>query len=427
MFAQVKNKMSTGYQNSVIRRTFLQAAIIVPGFAANFFIYFFAGRLLASDEFGLFYVALTLGNVLFSGSLILNVFFTRHLVHVIQLAGKDAAFHAIRKIEKVVILSGLVFSTLIFFGFSIISNYIGVQSRLVILLIILDAYTSFIADLGRVFFQAIGHSITLGLYTTIWMVLKLALCIGAIWMFNTVWAGLLGQVLSAVVMFTCFRIWITLSACNKPTSILSMPSPMTLLVPALGYSMMIIVSNMDVLVSYFLLSANDLGVYSASSVFPKAILVVITPLLQMLFPMMVGMGKLSRDVKVVIGKTVAVTLILTLIAVFIIWILSGWLCGGQWGLRLCQEPPLYILLLSAVPVALLRVIVMLQFARGREMFTLWLVVPILFYLPFSWISGHTIIGIAESYAWASTLTLLLYLGVYLAIEFRLNRQPIKFA
>ena len=141
MSAWVRNILFTGYKKSVIRRTFLQAAIIVPGFAANFIIYFFAGRFLARDEFGLFYVALTIGNVLFSAGLILNVFFTRYLVHVIQSNGKDAVFHAIRRIEKVVVLTGLVISTLLFFGLSIVSNYIGVQSRLVILLIILDAYT----------------------------------------------------------------------------------------------------------------------------------------------------------------------------------------------------------------------------------------------------------------------------------------------
>jgi len=427
VYTRAKHKLIAGYKKSVIRRTVLQSAIIVPGFFANFLIYFFSGRLLNGNEFGFFYVALTIGNVLFSGALILNVFFTRYLVLVLQAAGEGAVFHAMLKLEKLVIKTGLVLSIAIYAVLSIAANYIGVQSRLLILLIVLDAFTAYVADLARVLFQTLGYSTRLGLYTTMWMVLKLALCIGAIWMFNTVWAGLLGQIASAVFMFACFRLWTTASGSSETVSVPPLPAAASLLAPVTGYSLMIVVSNMDVLASYFLLSAHDLSIYSASSVFPKAILVVITPLLQMLFPMMVGVGALSRDVKVVIGKTVGITMILTLIGVFIIWLFSGWLCGGTWGLRLCEDAPLFTLLLSAVPVAMLRVLVMLQFARRRDMLTLWLAVPILLYIPFAWTSDHTIMGIAQGFAYASTTTLLLYLSIYLCTELGIKRSLVKSA
>ena len=416
MHVRVKKLIHSDYHNSVVRKTLVQAVIIIPGFVANYFIYFFAERLLSSDEFGIFYVALTLGNVLFSAGLILNIFFTRYLVQVIQSNGNDAVIEAIGRIEKFVILLGLVLSILLFSGMSFFSTYLKIQSRLIVLLIVLDAVTSFIADLGRVFFQSTSRSTMLGMYSTLWMFLKLLLCTALIWVTDTVWGGLLGQIFSATIVFVCFHIWTKQSVPRKSVKIIPIPSMVDLIVPTLGYVMLVVISNMDVIVAYLLLSPRDLSVYSASSVFPKAILVVITPLLLMLFPKMVSKDPISHNLRFVIGKILGVTSAMTIGAIFFIWLLSKWICGGEWGMQLCQEYPMYTLLLSALPIALLRVIVMIQLARGRDYLTLWLIIPILLYVPYALFTEHTIIGIAGGYVKSSALTLLIYLGIYLFIE-----------
>ena len=94
--------------------------------------------------------------------------------------------------------------------------------------------------------------------------------------------------LSTVLAFVAFHAWIlrTTSGRSDPGSVtLRLRS---LLPAATGYGLMVLVSNLDVLLGYFVLGDTELGIYSASSVFPKAALVVITPLLQMLIPAMVG-------------------------------------------------------------------------------------------------------------------------------------------
>jgi O-antigen/teichoic acid export membrane protein len=415
MYARLKHIVSIGYHASIFRRTIILAVFILPAFAANFFVYFFGARLLSADQFGLFYVALTIGNVLYSGALILNIFFTRYFVRVIQSTGEQSVFRAMLRVEKVVILAGGALSAVVLSALLLAGSYVGVQSRVVILLIVLDAFTAYVGDLARVLLQSLRRTIALGCYTLIWMLLKLVLCIGGLWAFNSVWAGLLGAVVSAVIMFTGFQIWVSLSARSAPGKFPPMPPAWTLVVPALGYGLMIVVSNMDVLTSYFLLADRDLGVYSASSVLPKSILVVITPLLQMLFPMMVPGHVRSEDSMVVIGKIVGTMLALTLAAMFMIWLLSGWVCGGPWGIALCDDRLLGVLLLSAAPLALLRVLVMLQFARGREALTLWLIVPLAVYGYVAWFSAHTMDAVAQAFATASGLTLLFFLGIKLAV------------
>src|SRR3974390_2330120 len=76
--------LKADYDSSVVRRTLIFIVLIVPAFLANFLLYYFAARLLPADQFGLFYVANTVGNVIFSAALIFNVFFSRVLVHARQ-------------------------------------------------------------------------------------------------------------------------------------------------------------------------------------------------------------------------------------------------------------------------------------------------------------------------------------------------------
>ena len=114
IFAYVRDRAGVGYQRSVVRRTIFLCGLVLPGFAANFFVYFFTAQLLPADEFGLFYVALTVGNVLYSGSNILNAFLTRHLVRIGETAGRDAIAPTALRLELRIIFLGAILSALLF-------------------------------------------------------------------------------------------------------------------------------------------------------------------------------------------------------------------------------------------------------------------------------------------------------------------------
>ena len=130
---------------------------------------------------------------------------------------------------------------------------------MIILLIVLDAYTCYVTDLGRVLLQSLRKMLVLGIYTTAWMFLRFALCIAGIFLFHTVWAALAGIVLSTVLAFVAFYAWIL-----RTTSGRSDPGPVTLrlrsLLPAAtGYGLMALVSNLDVLLGYFVLGKHRTG------------------------------------------------------------------------------------------------------------------------------------------------------------------------
>ncbi len=151
--------------------------------------YFFAAQLLLADQFGLFYVAVTISNVLYSDANILNAFLTRHLARISQTNGADAIVPTMLRLERQIIFIGAIASTLLFIAFLIAARQIGVTSPVLILLIVIDVYTAYVTDLGRVLLQSLRKTLALGLYTTTWMFLRLGLRIAGIALFKTVWGG----------------------------------------------------------------------------------------------------------------------------------------------------------------------------------------------------------------------------------------------
>ncbi len=378
--ARLRQLLGRDYDNSVFRRTIILLSFLLPAFSANFAVLYFTTAWLPPAEFGIFYVASTFGNVLFSGSLILNMFFSRHLISVTQVAGEDAAFATVTRIERAVISWGAVFAVTVLAVMLTLSRRFGVQSWPVIVLMTLDAYTAYVADIGRALLQSLRRTLLLGTYTLVWMVLRLAFCLLGVLVLGTASGALLGVITSAVVAYVGFRLWVVKLGSGNPIKPPALPSPVTLLPAILGYGLLMAISNLDILLSYVLLKDGNLGVYSASSIFPKAMLVVTMPVLQILFPAMVGAKPLDQQSRKFVRKSGVAMAVITTAGVTAIGLLSGWLCGGRWGVKLCDPSLMYVLLVSVVPLSLLRVLVLLQFARRRDWFVLWLGVPTTAYL-----------------------------------------------
>lgn len=387
--AWLRYLLTARYQASIIRRAAVLMLFVGPAFLANLLVYYFTARILSPESFGLFYVAVTIGNVAFSGSLVLNIFFTRYLV---QIGAKDAptAIAATRQIQRVVSMWGAAVSLA---GFAVLlatAKYFGARSPLVVLLIVADTYLSYLGDIGRAFLQSRRETWQLGSYTLIWMTLRLALCVIGSALFGTVWAALCGSALAAALTFIGFQLLLARAARRQPAvaaeqaKVPRLPALLTLLPVALGYGLLMVISNLDILLIYFLLSDQQIGVYSASSVFPKGILVLTMPVSQMLFAIMLDDHQATAVFRIAIRKTLWTILAVTTGISLVIWLSSPWLCGGSFGLKLCAPVPLHILLVSAVVLSVLRITVLLEFVRQRDWLILTLMIPATAYLLVAW-------------------------------------------
>jgi O-antigen/teichoic acid export membrane protein len=423
--ASFRSRLTTRYDASVVRRVAVLLIFIGPAFLANLLVYYFTVRTLTAENFGLFYIASTITNVAFSGSLVLNIFFTRYLVQIRSTNAGDG-IAATRRIQRVIGLSGAISSLVIFVVLMLLSKSLG-ATPLVALFIVVDTYASYLADIGRAFLQSRRQTWQLGCYTFVWMGLRLVFCVLGSAVFGTVWVTLLGSALAPALVFLGFQILLARAsrkqrvAVEEQAKAPKLPPIAALLPVAFGYGLLIVISNLDILLTYFLLRDQEIGVYSASSVFPKGILVVTMPISQMLFGVMMGDHKSADVFRAVVHKTIWVILALSFGASFSVWLLSPWMCGGTFGLRLCAPVPLHLLLVSAVLLSVLRIIVLLEFVRQRDWLILVLIIPTIVYLLFAWNSRPGIYGFALQFTIFSAAAL----AFFAAVQWGFAPRPIN--
>jgi len=409
---------SRGYGSSVVRRTVLLLGLMGPAFAVNLLLYYVAAELLAPEPFGLFYVAVTVSNVLYSGSFVLNIFFTRHLTFIINTSSASTVYAARRPIQMLVVCYGALAALaciLVLYG---LGRELGVQSWPIIILIVLDAYSAYVIDVDRAVLQSLRKTVYLGGLSLTWMLLRFLLSVCGMVFFGTAAGALLGVVLASFMVIACLALLPSAADAKSETVLPPLPSLRALVPVVLGYGSLIVVSNMDVLLAYLLLRDTTLGVYSASSVLPKGILVVVTPLLQMLYPMMVWHDKAPTNVRLIVQKAAGTIFLLSSAMAFAVFGFSGLLCGGSWGLRMCQPFPLKYLLVATVMLSVLRALVLIQSARGRDWIALLLLVPAAAYLWIAEASIHSVETVATQFmVFASAL--LPYFGITsLLVDYR---------
>jgi O-antigen/teichoic acid export membrane protein len=420
--AAAKRFVGHGYQTSIVRRTVILCCCVIPAFAANLLVHYFGAALLSPESFGVFYVANTLGNVLFSGSLILSTLYTRHLVKVAAEAGEDAALARWLGLERAMITWGALAAAGTFVVLVLIGHAIGMRSWMIASLVIVDTYAAYVADFGRTLLQSLRRTLLLGLYTLAWMLARLGFCVAGILAFDTAGGALLGSVGAALAVILGFHLWFARAMPTRGVAVPGLASLLPLLPLTLGYGILIALSNLDVLASFFLLDESDRGIYSASSVFPKAILVVTMPVLQLLFALMTAQHVMGQAFRRAAGKSSAIVFGLAVMGSAAVWLSAPWSCGDRWGLSLCDRATLEVLLLSVVPLSLLRVLVLLQIARGRDRQVLFLALPVALYLWIAWNSPRGIGVMAEQFSIFSVLCLGLFSCFCVGAEVLLRRR-----
>ena len=415
--------LSHRYDNSIIRRTSLLVVFIVPAFLANLLVHYFATRMLSPQNFGIFYVAITLTNVLFSGSTLLHITYIRHLIQVGQELDRSVLVATMYRIQRSITFWGMIISFGLFLFLLLIGKSIGIRSTLLMVLIIADTYVSYLADLGRVYLQSIHRVVHLGFYTLLWMGIRLLLCVLGIYWLGTAWAALAGSTLAALIVYAGLQIYLAREKGAMILAVPSLPSLKTLGYVFFGFGFLTIISNLDIFLGYFVLGKKAAGVYSSSSVLHKGILVVITPLIQMLFGVMVA-GYLSEKVfRKMVRKSYAVVFALTISGASFVGIFKPWMCGGRWGLHMCSAEILILLLISTIPLSLLKIAVVLNFVHKKDHLPLWLFVPVVAFAAIVWVTKPDGYHLATDFAFFSLGTLLFFLAIQrINTLFLLRRQ-----
>lgn len=343
---------------SIVRRSILFCFFLVPAYAANFLLQIFCLRFMVSEEFGVFYVANTLSNVLFAGSAVTNLLFTKKLVQQELEKGSLYRVLVFLKIREKVISFGILITILLYLLGLIFALVLGVNSKILLALIVIDVLTCYIGDLGRVYLQVVQKTILLGFYTFVWMWLRLFLAILGYCLFENIGGLFVGIVVSAIVMILLMDFYVKKDNSVKEELSIKIFSKDDIF-SFLSYSLFVGLANLDILSAYFILTKPDLTVYAASSILPKAILVILAPVQQMLFPTFLISYKLENSNKILIRNVLAL-MVIGMIGVASVSILNQFLCGNLKSISMCNVTLSDKMLFTIIPLTLIRLIVVYQ-------------------------------------------------------------------
>lgn len=396
-------------QRSILRRGAMLLGISAPAFVINLSLYYVAARLLPPAQFGVLYLAITMSNVLFAPSVVISIYYSRHLVLLHNERGEHVTLHAVATLIAAVARAGALLSLATMGVLLLVRVWLGVQSIPVIVLVVLTTYAAYVADTARIAYQGLSRFFRLGIYFLSWCIARVGLCVVGLQLLERVWAGLVGIGVGVMAVFSVFYagLRLRLRASERPAD-LKLPAPKLMLPVALGYGLFIGISYLDIFLGYLLLGQEALGRYSASSVLPKGLLVITMPVVQVLFPAIVGHGRDGGVGLRMLGKGALLTLATAGGAAAVIYLAADYVCAGQYGIKLCERLPMGAMLVAAVALCLVRVLVVAQFARGRDWHPLLLVFPTVAYAVIAATSPVDILDMAQQFAMFAVALLLFY-------------------
>jgi hypothetical protein len=232
-------------------------------------------------------------------------------------------------------------------------------------------------------------------------------CVG-LWIFGTVWGGLAGVILSAPVVFLLFFGFKPLASQSSQLVEQSPPGIGDLVPFAIGYAIFAAAAHADIIVAYLKFAPYQLGVYSASSVLPKGILMLTLPIIQLAFPLMVGKHVDATPGFQVILKGFLLTGAVAMSGVMVTLLFREPICASQFGIATCDVPTMIYGALAMVPFALVRFLVSVDYSAHRDWVPSLLIIPLAVFVGVNSELSNDPAGLAMLFALFSLIALLLY-------------------
>src|SRR5262249_11039958 len=203
-----------------------------------------------------------------------------------------------------------------------------------------------------------------------WRALQFVLAAAGLLFLRSAWAGIAG-ILLATVLAMLVLVMVVFRRASR-TAPVSTPGTsgsfrVTGALPFLiEYGMFILVTNFDVLIAYLILTNDQLGVYSASSILPKAIVTATLPITQVMLPVMSVAGGEWQPRRNALLKALGLCSSLSALGVLVLTAGGELICNDRFGIRFCSTGLLATLALSAIPLALLRVLIVAGLALPTQ-------------------------------------------------------------
>jgi hypothetical protein len=385
-------------RHSVIRRSAAVLIAFVAYQAINFTLLWAANHLLGPGGFGLFYTAFLIINILLSPILAVILVWTRRLTDVGAKLGREQVvamtFRALavctRALPPVALTAALL---------ALGCWWLGFEAWSVALLIPLTVLAFVIFEILSASFQSM---LLFGWQISAWMaggIARLVLAISAMWFVPKVWTGLAGILAGAVIASAAFIPWFLRASRETPldasvaTFDLASEWPMVV-----GYSVFVLLTNVDILVGYLLLPRSDLDAYAASAFLPKAITMMTFAVTQVLLPVIVDQKADGLSYRQSILKGIAMTLALGGAGTAFLWAVVPWVQITPLAVHGLDFGVMMTLAAAAVALGAIRVLVIVEIALQRYVIGIAQIAAIAVFALLCMFSSMSALHLAELYA-----------------------------
>jgi O-antigen/teichoic acid export membrane protein len=357
-------------RHSVVRRSLIITVFFVSGHGFYYLLLLIANALLDSTGFGRLYTGWTILNVLVTPVSIISLLLSGYFAREHSSHGSAVIPSLVMKIGSIALpwtVGAVILLEVLFYA---IGATIGVDS-VALMLIIPPTAASFLGvEIVRAAFQGMLRFTAFGVSWLAWCAAQCALGAGGILLFGAPWACFAGMLAANVLTFA----WVawSIGLVRRNPSALSMQA---LSASALSFSKtfpfctafvgFVLFNNADVLLAYLSLSPAALGVYTASSVLPKAIVTATQPVVQIILPVVVSIKSEGQDTLLAVQKAMSTAFALGLSGFIVLWLGSDVVCGASYGIRFCDSSLMLVLAAAAVPLGVVRAWISADLARGR--------------------------------------------------------------
>ena len=386
--------------NSIIRRSVILLSLVVPAYGMNFLFLVISGRLFETKAFGIFYTALSLINILISPTIILNLFFARRIT-LASIVGSHAAIGEFRYFVGKILRWGIVIALSVSFLMLLLSSTLHIESSLIVIMIVLTSYSIYFTESTRAALQGLKKFTILGIETVTWTSLRFILGISGILLIGTPWSGLLGIFLSSLAVFIFFYCFL-INKYSDGTGSLEKAEAIdtkSLIWFCTSYMIFICIMYLDNMVAFVVFDRFSLGIYSKACILSKSIILLTTPVIQVFFPVMVDRNAKNQIGKVEIGKSFALTLLISGTISSFVCLFPDFIGNDVLGMDHTHTKIIMAVSLSAVPLCCLRILILLQLSRGFDRHPLWI-------LPFLMMQMILLFSLGQNpvhFAWAFTI------------------------
>ena len=405
--------MNFNYQSKDLKKFTFFFTTVTVGFIFNFALIYFANLHLSNISFGTFYLSLTLLNITIFAFQPFSFLVIRKVADERNLKMQNKLIKYFINLVISYSLTGLFFSS---FLLAIAHSIFNFNSIYLYYFLLLAATTYFSSEILRNILESKKMINQLSLYFLLWCFLKFFISAAFIYYIKTAFSGVLGIWISSIIIFIIFFFYFVKKI--KLKLLISLKLKYFEFRETINvlffYFLIFLLFNLDIILCYFFYEKEILGIYSASSVLAKGVIVFFNPFMKIFIPFSINVKKIRKQK---INNTIYIYLfVLLLIGIFFL-IFSETYLNSDYKFKNTDNTLFKFITISIFPLSIFRIIAMQDFAKFRESKIFYLIIPIILYTTIVSTANFDIYNFSKSFVFLSFFVLIYYFIISLFYKF----------